>query len=69
MAPTWPLQLLSTFSFEEVVGGKTKFTVRWLPQNATAEEQETFDKGHASMNQGWGGTMDQLEAYLAKAKA
>ena len=66
MAPTWPLEMLSVFTFEEQPGGKTKFTVRWSPHNATEEERKTFDAGHASMNQGWSGTMDQLEAYLAK---
>jgi uncharacterized protein YndB with AHSA1/START domain len=69
MAPTWPLQLLSTFTFEEVESGKTRFTVRWSPHNATEEERKTFDAGHASMNQGWSGTLEQLEAYLAKAKS
>ena len=49
-------------------GGKTKFTVRWSPHNATAEEHKTFDAGHDSMTQGWGGTMEQLEAYLKTAK-
>ncbi len=33
----------------------------------TEEERKTFDAGHASMTQGWSGTMEQLEAYLAKA--
>jgi uncharacterized protein YndB with AHSA1/START domain len=69
MAPTWPLQMLSTFTFEDVPGGKTRFTVRWSTHNATAEEQETFDAGHASMTQGWSGTMEQFEAYLARTKA
>ena len=32
------------------------------------EEQKTFDAMHDSMTQGWGGTMDQLAAYLAKTK-
>lgn len=68
MAPTWPLQMLSTFTFEEQPGGKSKFTVRWSPYEATEEERKTFDAGHDSMKGGWGGTMDQLEAYLAKAK-
>jgi uncharacterized protein YndB with AHSA1/START domain len=67
-APNWPLELLSVFTFEDQSGGKTKFTIRWTPHNATAEEQKTFDDGHASMTQGWGGTLDQLEAYLAKIK-
>lgn len=68
LTPTWPLQVLSTFAFEDAPGGKTKFTVRWSPYEATAEEQATFDAGRASMTQGWGGTMDQLAAYLATAK-
>ena len=66
MAPTWPLEMLSTFSFEEE-GGKTRFTVRWSPLNASEEERATFVAGHASMQQGWGGTLDKLAAYLAKA--
>jgi len=68
LAPTWPLELYTVYTFEEQPGGKTKFTVRWSPHNATEEERKIFDAGHASMNQGWGGTMDQLEAYLANAK-
>jgi uncharacterized protein YndB with AHSA1/START domain len=67
MAPTWPLQMLSTFTFEDAGDGKTKFTVRWAPLNPTPEERATFDAGHASMTGGWSGTMEQLEAYLAKA--
>jgi uncharacterized protein YndB with AHSA1/START domain len=65
---SWPLQMHSTFTFEELPGGKTKFTVRWAAHNATPEEQEVFDASHQSMNQGWSGTLEQLEAYLAKAK-
>ena len=64
----WPLKMLSTFTFEDAPGGKTKFTVRWQTLDATSEEQNTFDTMHASMTQGWSGTMEQLEAYLAKAK-
>jgi len=67
MAPTWPLEMLSTFTFEDQ-GGKTKVTIRWAPHNATAEERKTFDAGHDSMRQGWGGTMDKLAAYVAKAR-
>ena len=62
----WPLQLLSTISFAER-DGKTTVTVRWEPYEATAAEQATFAAGHESMQGGWTGTLDQLEAYLAKA--
>ena len=66
MAPTWPLELLSTFLFEDE-GKKTKFTVKWSPLNASEEERATFAAAHASMQQGWGGTLDKLTAHLAKA--
>ncbi len=68
MSPTWPLELLTTFTFEEEPGGKTKLTIRWSPIKATEAEQQTFDAGHDSMQQGWGGTLDQLGAYVANAK-
>ena len=65
MSPTWPLEMLSTFTFEDV-GGKTKVTIRWAPHNATEDERKTFDSGHDSMRQGWGGTLDKLAGYLPK---
>jgi uncharacterized protein YndB with AHSA1/START domain len=70
MAPVWPLQMHSTFTFEDVPGGKTRFTVRWSPYDAMPEEQATFasEQSRVSMTNGWTGTLDQLEAYLAKAK-
>jgi uncharacterized protein YndB with AHSA1/START domain len=68
LAPTWPLEMLSIFTFEDAPSGKTKFTVRWSPYEATPEEQAAFDAGHASMTGGWSGTLEQLEAYLKIAK-
>ena len=68
MAPTWPLEMLSIFTFEDMPDGKTKFTVRWSPYNPTEEEQQTFDAGHDSMRQGWGGTLDKLQVYLPRAR-
>lgn len=64
-APNWPLQMLSTVTFEEQ-GGKTKVTVRWIAHEATELERKTFEDGMESMQQGWTGTMDQFAAYLAK---
>jgi uncharacterized protein YndB with AHSA1/START domain len=73
---TWPLEMLSTITFEEVGnnpkgqgGGKTKVTVQWIPADSSSElERRTFDEGRDSMKQGWGGTMDQLATYLGQAK-
>jgi uncharacterized protein YndB with AHSA1/START domain len=60
--------MLTTFTFEEQPGGKTKLTIRWAALNASEEEQKTFDASHDGMRMGWSGTMEQLEAYLAKAR-
>jgi uncharacterized protein YndB with AHSA1/START domain len=63
---SWPLEMLTTFTFEEQPGGKTKVTVRSSALNASAAEQKTFDTNHDSMRMGWGGTLDQLASYLTK---
>jgi uncharacterized protein YndB with AHSA1/START domain len=68
MHSSWPLEMLSTFTFTEQEG-KTTFTVRWRPYNATEAERQTFEDGCNSMNQGWAGTMDQLANYLATVNA
>jgi uncharacterized protein YndB with AHSA1/START domain len=68
MAPDWPIEILSVITFEDEPGGKTRFTVRWSPHNATPSEVEAFDANYDSMRQGWGGTLDKFAAYLPKAK-
>jgi uncharacterized protein YndB with AHSA1/START domain len=69
MAATWPLEMLSTFTFEKEPGGKTKLTIRWSPHNATEEERKTFEASYDGMRQGWGGTLEKLTAYLAKQRS
>lgn len=68
MAPVWPLVWLPTITFD-AKGDQTTVTVHWTPLNATEEERKAFDAGQASMNQGWSGTFEQLEQYLAKLVA
>ena len=63
MSRSWPLEMLSTTTFE-AVGNKTKLTIRWAPCNATELERKTFAEAVDSMEQGWNGTFAQLEAYL-----
>ena len=65
MAPTWPLEMLSTLVFHEH-DGKTTLEMSAIPINATDEESAAFAAAHASMQQGWKGTLEQLEAYLAQ---
>jgi hypothetical protein len=45
-------------------GGGTTVLVRWTPFNATDAERAAFAAGHAGMEQGSGGTMEQLAARL-----
>jgi len=67
-AEDWPLEMLSTFSFDELPDAKTMFTVRWAPHNASDAERKVFDDNRPSMTAGWNGTMEQLEAYLPKVR-
>ena len=64
----WPLKLLTTVVFEEQ-GGKTKVTLTWAPLEATDIERKAFADATESMNQGWGGTFEQLETFLSREKA
>lgn len=63
-SPVWPLEILSTLIFEEQEGG-TLMTVRWTPWKASEAERLAFLAGVPSMNQGWSGTLDRFEEYLA----
>jgi len=68
LSPTWPLELLTTVTFEVAAVGKTRVTLRWSPLNATPEEQQTFDGARDVMTGGWNGSFERLDAYLATAK-
>ncbi len=59
-----PLEIHNEATFAED-GGGTKLTLNAHPFGATDEEEEVFGGMFASLRQGYGGTMDQLEAYLA----
>ena len=62
----WPLEVHSTVTLEER-DGKTTLTLRGIPINANEAEHAAFVGMFESMQQGWGGTLDQLETYLAAA--
>ncbi|MDB6113273.1 MAG: hypothetical protein JWQ62_218 [Lacunisphaera sp.] len=61
----WPLQLLTVITFAEKAG-KTTVTVNWLPYESDADERAVFDRNRDSMTKGWGGTLEQLAAFLAR---
>jgi uncharacterized protein YndB with AHSA1/START domain len=61
----WPLELVSTITFEALGPKQTKVSIAWLPApGSTDAELKTFDEGRDSMKMGWGGTMDQLSEFL-----
>ena len=69
LAPQWPEKMLTTVLFNETAPGRTEVILTWAAQGANAEEQAFFDNAHAGMEQGWGGTFQQLTDYLAKIQS
>lgn len=67
MSDTWPLEMLNTTVFTEE-DGRTTVSISGLPINATDEEIRTYDAGRTSMRQGFTGTYDHFEEYLATVK-
>ncbi len=61
----WPLELLTVVTFEEE-GAGTRLTLTWTPLNASEIERKTFAENMGSMNQGWSGSFDELDAFLAE---
>jgi uncharacterized protein YndB with AHSA1/START domain len=60
----WPLEVLTIVTFTEK-GAQTVIDLRSSPIDATPEECAAFVANEASMQAGFGGTFDQLDAYLA----
>jgi uncharacterized protein YndB with AHSA1/START domain len=64
-AADWPLEVRNVMTLTENAG-KTMLVLRGSPINATETELRKFGSFKDSMNQGFGGTFDQLAAYLSK---
>ncbi|HVZ38052.1 MAG TPA: SRPBCC domain-containing protein [Candidatus Kapabacteria bacterium] len=60
----WPLEVQSTLTLTEEEG-RTTLTMTGIPVNATEPEREAFIAGRAGMQEGFKGTWDQLDEYLA----
>ncbi len=66
-APTWPETMLTTVTLTEEGPDQTRVTITWeVVGKATREELETFIAAKAGMTQGWTGSFDKLENYLAR---
>jgi uncharacterized protein YndB with AHSA1/START domain len=66
MAQDWPMELLNEATFTEK-DGKTTLVIKGQPINASDAEIEMYYSKFAqdSMKQGFGGTYDELDVYLA----
>jgi len=62
--PNWPLEVLNVVTFSEE-SGKTRLSMTGSPFNPTPAEREAFDAMRTSMDQGFKGTLDQLDEHLA----
>lgn len=67
-SPEWPEKILSVITLADQ-GTQTLLTIRWAPLDASDGEIRVFNEGHASMNGGWGGTLEKLATCLAKQQA
>ena len=61
----WPLEMLTVFAFEELGPNRSRFTLAWTPENATDEECAVFAANFASAGDGWSGSLEKLENFLA----
>lgn len=61
----FPLEILNVYQFNES-NGKTALELSGNPVQASDRELAFFKNLHASMQQGFGGTFEQLDQYLAQ---
>ena len=66
MAPTWPLEMVTIFDFVAEAAQQTRLKITWINSRVSDEEAKTFASAHAGMTGGWTGSLDKLQAYLAK---
>lgn len=60
-----PLEIENRVTFSER-DGVTTVALRAAPFGETPEERQYFEDLHPSLNEGYGGTFDQLAAYLTR---
>lgn len=64
----FPLEMLTTITLDEVEDG-TRLTLLWVPLDASTAERQVIAGNTASFAQGWGGSFDQLDRFLATTAA
>ncbi len=66
MAPTWPKEMLTVMEFIPEGPKQSKLKVSWIYTGVDSVEAATFHAAHDGMKGGWTGSLDTLQAYLAK---
>ncbi|GGF55090.1 ATPase [Azorhizobium oxalatiphilum] len=61
----WPQDMLGQFGFH-ADGGETRLELDFSPYQASAAEAQVFGANLESLNTGFSGTFDKLDAFLAK---
>lgn len=61
--PNWPKEMRTTIKLEEL-NGKTTLQLIWQPIDPTEAEAEAFESSRPEHDKGWGGGLEQLDAYL-----
>lgn len=61
----WPLTMLTTVELAAEGTERTRITIRWEPQDATAADIAEFANQRGSMTMGWTGSFDKLEGFLS----
>jgi uncharacterized protein YndB with AHSA1/START domain len=69
MAPQWPLEMVTVMEFIPEGAQQTKLKISWIYAGVEQSEGDAFRAAHDGMKGGWTGTLDNLQAYLAKGGA
>lgn len=66
MMPAWPHTLLTTVTFEQEDGGRTRLRLTWAPHQAAKAETAAFAGAMQGLDKGWGAGMDLIVELLAE---
>jgi uncharacterized protein YndB with AHSA1/START domain len=69
MMPDWPRVLLTTVTFEEDGGGRTRLRLTWVPHEASEAEVACFAAAIERTGKGWDAGMELLTKLLAELRA
>lgn len=67
MAPDWPLETLSKIRFASLNGG-TQIRLESSAIGSDRIQLQTFEDARSSLLQGWTGTLDHLDIFLARVQ-